>query len=110
MNTNTLLERQAELCQAMGNLSRLKIVYILQNGPQCVCNLSTTMGLSQATLSRHLAILRNQGVVSARRRGQENLYHLALPKIMVICNLLKEVISERIAHQSEIAQTFFEKS
>ena len=109
MDTNTLLERQAELCQAMGNTSRLKIVHILQNGPQCVGNLAKTMGLSQATLSRHLAVLRNQGVVTAQRQGQENVYHLAHPKIMVICNLLQEVISEQVAHQSEIAQAFLDK-
>lgn len=109
MNTDTLLESQAKLCQALGNTSRLQIVHILQNAPLCVGDLAKTVGLSQAALSRHLAILRNQRVVTAQRQGQENVYHLTHPKIIVICNLLQDLISEQVAHQSEIVQAFPDK-
>jgi DNA-binding transcriptional ArsR family regulator len=106
MDPDTLLEMEAELFHAMGNASRLKIVYMLQNGPQCVSDLAKDMGLSQPAVSRHLAALRRPGVVIAQRHAQEVLYQLANPKIVAVCNLMREVLSERIAHSSEIAQAF----
>jgi ArsR family transcriptional regulator len=109
MNADTFLERQAKLCQALGNASRLQILHTLQNSPLCVGDLAKTVGLRQAALSRHLAILRNQGIVIAQHQGQENVYHVTHLKYMVICNLLQDVISEQVAHQSEIVQALPDK-
>jgi DNA-binding transcriptional ArsR family regulator len=104
MNDDTLFEMEAEICHAMGNSSRLKIVHILQDGPQRVGDLARVMGFSQAALSRHLAVLRRAGVVTGQRRGQEVLYHLADPKIASVCGLMREVLSEQMVRRSEMTQ------
>jgi len=95
---------QAHLCQAMSNAARVEIVHVLQDGPQNVGNLAEAVGLGRANLSRHLAILRNIGLVTAQRQGQENFYQLANPKIVDICNLMRQVLSEQITHQAEVAK------
>jgi ArsR family transcriptional regulator len=105
MISKGVFEMQAQLCQAMGHAARLEIVHILQNGPQHVSGLVQAMGLSQATLSRHLAVLRHHGMVEVQRQGQENVYQLANPKIVTVCNLIREVLAEQITRQSEIAKT-----
>lgn len=105
-----VFEMQAQLCQAMGNAARLEIVHILQDGPQSVNSLAQAMGISQAALSRHLAVLRHHGLVRAQRQGQENIYQLANPKIVLICGMMRQLIAEQLSRQAEITQTLVEQT
>jgi len=66
MNTETL----AALFKTLSEPVRLRIVYLLlKSGELCVCDLVETLGLSQSVVSRHLAYLRNNGLVATRREG-----------------------------------------
>jgi len=66
MNTETL----ASLFKTLSEPVRLRIVYLLlEKGELCVCDLVETLELSQSVVSRHLAYLRNNGLVSTRREG-----------------------------------------
>jgi ArsR family transcriptional regulator len=100
---------QARLCQAMGHAKRLRIVHSLRDGPKRVADLAQASGLSQASVSRHLTILRNCGVVTAQRRGQEIIYHITSPKIVAVCDLMREVLVEQAAHQSDITKALLEQ-
>ena len=94
---------QARLCQAMGHPARLEIVHLLRDGPRHVGELSKIMDISQSTLSRHLAILTRNGVVQSDRQGQEVIYQLSNPKIVAVCDLMRQVLADQLTHQSEIA-------
>ena len=98
-------EMQAHLYQAMGHAARLEIIYILRDSSQHVNDLAKEIGLSQAALSRHLAVLRNIGLVTAQRLGRENIYQLANPKIVVICDLMRQILAEQFTRQAETANT-----
>ena len=66
MNTESL----AALFKTLSEPVRLRIIYLLlASGELCVCDLVDTLGLSQSVVSRHLAYLRNNGLVSTRREG-----------------------------------------
>lgn len=66
MDTQSL----AALFKTLSEPVRLRIVYLLlERGELCVCDLVETLGLSQSVVSRHLAYLRNNGLVSTRREG-----------------------------------------
>jgi len=66
MDTGSL----AALFKTLSEPVRLRIVYLLlKEGELCVCDLVETLELSQSVVSRHLAYLRNNGLVSARREG-----------------------------------------
>ncbi len=66
MNTESL----AALFKTLSEPVRLRIVYLLlETGELCVCDLVETLELSQSVVSRHLAYLRNNGLVSTRREG-----------------------------------------
>ena len=63
-------ESLAALFKTLSEPVRLRIVYLLlEKGELCVCDLVETMGLSQSVVSRHLAYLRNNNLVSTRREG-----------------------------------------
>ena len=66
MNTESL----AALFKTLSEPVRLRIVYLLlESGELCVCDLVDTLKLSQSVVSRHLAYLRNNKLVSTRRDG-----------------------------------------
>ena len=66
MNTELL----ASLFKTLSEPVRLRIVYLLLESDElCVCDLVDTLGLSQSVVSRHLAYLRNNNLVSTRREG-----------------------------------------
>jgi ArsR family transcriptional regulator len=66
MDTQSL----AALFKTLSEPVRLRIVYLLlEKGELCVCDLVNTLELSQSVVSRHLAYLRNNQLVSTRREG-----------------------------------------
>ena len=110
MISKEVFEMQSRLCQGMSHAARVELVHILGNGPQRVSGLASATGLSQSSLSRHLAILRNLGLVNVHREGQENVYQLTNPKIVAICDLMRQVLSEQIDHQVEVAKTSMKRT
>lgn len=71
--------------KAFGDPSRLKILTILANGELTVNEIVKKVGLSQPTVSRHLAILREAGAVVDRRDGQQVFYSLNKENIQTCC-------------------------
>jgi ArsR family transcriptional regulator len=66
----------SRLFKALGDETRLRIVALLSHGELCVCHLQAALGLSQPTVSRHLATLRAAGVVEHRRDRKWVYYRL----------------------------------
>ena len=66
----------SRLFKALADETRLRIVALLAHGELCVCHLEEGLGLSQPKVSRHLATLRDAGVVEDRRDGSWVYYRL----------------------------------
>ena len=67
----------ARLLKALGNEKRLMVLCLLAQGERSVGDLNAQVDLSQSALSQHLAVLRNDGLVRARRETQTIYYSLA---------------------------------
>ncbi len=67
---------QSEIFKALGHPARLVIVQALRAGEKCVCELQPLIGSSLPTISRHLSILKNAGIISSEKRGQNIFYRL----------------------------------
>ncbi|HLP24073.1 MAG TPA: metalloregulator ArsR/SmtB family transcription factor [Acidobacteriota bacterium] len=63
------------LCDA----TRLRLLNLLAQQPLCVCHLEAALKLPQARISRHLAYLRRNGLVTAAQQGPWRVYALATP-------------------------------
>ncbi len=75
------LSLEARLTKAMGHATRLKILHLIaENGPRCVCELVPVLRVDQSNVSQHLSVLRQAGVVVARRDGARVVYSLANPR------------------------------
>lgn len=67
----------ARLLKALGNEKRLQLLCLLVEGERSVGELNAHLDLSQSALSQHLAVLREDGLVEARREAQAVLYSLS---------------------------------
>jgi ArsR family transcriptional regulator, arsenate/arsenite/antimonite-responsive transcriptional repressor len=71
------LERHAALFHALSDVRRLRILDLLRQGEQCVCDLQSTLDCGQSLLSFHLKTLRDAGLVTFRKEGRWSHYALA---------------------------------
>lgn len=69
---------QAKIFKSLGHPSRLTMVTALREGEKCVCELQQMVGCDMSTISKHLAILKEAGVVSTEKKGTSVYYKLAL--------------------------------
>ena len=72
-------EDVARIFRALSEPSRLTLIHCLADGPHRVGELSAHLGLAQSTVSAHLALLKDAGLVSATPDGRATLYRLAHP-------------------------------
>ncbi len=76
------LERRSKVIKALAHPSRLAMVDALSRGERCVCELQELVGADMSTVSRHLALLRDAGVVSSDKRGLQVFYRLRVPCLL----------------------------
>ncbi len=89
-------ELHARVCKALADPSRLLIINELREGPRPVGDIAAALGISQPNASRHLALLRDRGFVTAERFGASVHYSLASPKILQAVDLLREFMADEL--------------
>jgi DNA-binding transcriptional ArsR family regulator len=87
-----------ELVQAVRDIicepTRTQIVRVLSQGPLSVGELASILGRSKSATSQHLRVLRDAGVVSARRRGRIVMYSLSnAPMVIATVQVLERAVS-----------------
>lgn len=73
----TPLTRFVAVAQALGDGTRLRALLALRGGELCVCDLIALLGLAPSTVSKHLALLWQAGLVERRKEGRWHYYRLA---------------------------------
>lgn len=74
---STIYETNAKIFKAFCDENRLRIIELLQNGEKCACTLLEELTIGQSTLSHHMKILVESGVVDARKDGKWMYYSLS---------------------------------
>jgi ArsR family transcriptional regulator len=65
--------------KALSEPVRLRLINLLLTGERCVCELMEVLDMPQSSVSRHLAVLKNAGIVCDRRQGVWKYYRLTRP-------------------------------
>ncbi len=73
---------RAKVMKALAHPTRLFIVDQLAEGPRCVCELTDMIGADVSTVSRHLSVLRESGIVDDDKRGNQVFYSLRVPCVL----------------------------
>jgi DNA-binding transcriptional ArsR family regulator len=94
----------AQFCKTLSNANRLLMIAELAKGEVSVNELAQRLQLRQANVSKHLGLMRERGLVVARRDGAIVYYALSDPRIIGAIKLLKEVQADQIEKQHSLAQ------
>lgn len=83
----------AKIFKAFCDEKRLQILCLLQNGEKCTCRLVEEMQMPQSTLSYHMKILCDSGIVIGREDGKWTHYRICAEQAEKAVSLLKELVS-----------------
>jgi ArsR family transcriptional regulator len=97
--TQALFEARAEIVKALAHPTRLFIVNELSKGERCVCELRDEIGADMSTVSKHLSVLKNAGVVEDDKRGLQVFYRLRCPCILNFFGCVENVLQENARRQ-----------
>jgi ArsR family transcriptional regulator, arsenate/arsenite/antimonite-responsive transcriptional repressor len=78
--------------QALGDNTRLRLLNLMGEQEVCVCYFVEILDSPQPKISRHLAYLRNAGIVSARREGKWMHYRIAMPAHIGASQILRQTL------------------
>ena len=101
MDSRTRLhyEHRARVMKALAHPTRLFIVDQLGHDERCVCELTEMVGVDVSTISRHLSVLKNAGIVADEKRGTQVFYSLRVPCVLrwyaCVDGVLKDVARQR---------------
>ncbi len=85
-----ILERAAKTLKALAHPDRLQIIEALRAKELSVGDLTEKLGLAQAIVSKHLALLKRAGVLESRTDANFRYYSLANPKVLEVLNCIKK--------------------
>ena len=106
--TQEITNLHAGICSALADAKRILILYALNEKPCNVSDLAEALKISQPTVSRHLNLLRERGLVLAHREGQSVVNTLADQRIIQALDLLRAVLASNLQSQAALAETVAE--
>ncbi len=94
----------AQICGGLADPKRIAILYALADRALSVTELTETVEMPQATVSRNLKILRERGMVIAQRQGANIYYSLGDKRIIRALDLLREVLADDLSKRRALAE------
>lgn len=93
---------EANLCSAFADPTRILILYSLNEHPRNVTEITNDLGSNQPTISRHLKILRDHGLVHTARQGVTITYSLADSRLIQALDLLRSVLHDTLTSKANL--------
>jgi len=94
----------AQMCQGLADPTRILILYSLAENPRYVNELVEMLEVRQPTISRHLKVLRDRGLVTATREGNAIRYALRDRRVIQALDLLRTVMADMLTERAELAE------
>ncbi|MEM3075916.1 MAG: metalloregulator ArsR/SmtB family transcription factor [Candidatus Bilamarchaeaceae archaeon] len=81
MGEISMVNFKSAVFKAVADPSRIRILDFLRSGAKCACEIVSTVGFAQPTVSRHLKLLVDCGILRRRREGNRIFYSVSSPRI-----------------------------
>lgn len=95
-------QARANIIKALAHPTRLFIADKLAEKAFCVCELTKMVGDDITTVSKHLSVLKNAGIVAVEKKGTQVFYHLKVPCIMGFLSCAEETIKSALKEQNQL--------
>ena len=92
--TDELICDLADLFKIFGDTTRMRILYVLQEGEMSVGTISAALGMTQSAISHQLKVLKNNNLITNRREGKTIYYFLADDHVRTIVAMGYEHLTE----------------
>ena len=99
MPKQELFNNLAEFFKIIGDITRTKILYALDQNEMCVCDIANVLGMSKSSISHQLAVLRKSGIVKCRKDGKEVYYTLEDEHIQKVFEVGIEHVEHNISNK-----------
>lgn len=99
LKKQTALNARAKVLKAMAHPSRLFMIEELEKGERCVCELTEMIGADISTVSKHLSLLKQAGIVIDEKRGNQVFYRLRVPCIISFFGCVEKVLESQSQDQ-----------
>jgi ArsR family transcriptional regulator len=90
--------------KALAHPTRLYIVNELSKGKLCVCEMTEMVGADGSTISKHLSLLKNAGIVDFEKRGTSMYYSLKMPCVLNFFTCIGDVLKKRAEEQKALVR------
>jgi ArsR family transcriptional regulator len=104
ISLQTRFAARAQIMKALAHPTRLFIVHELAGSERCVCELTEMVGADISTISKHLSLLKNAGIVRTDRRGTSIYYSLRMPCVLRFFTCVDEVIERNARAQMALVE------
>lgn len=95
-----LMDRLVARFTALADVNRLRLLMTLKSGPRRVADLVEATGLAQPSVSKHLAVLRQAGLVEVERSGNEAHYAVRDASLFQLCELVCGAVRAQVAAEA----------
>ena len=92
-------EARARVAKALSHPSRLMMLDALAEAEMCVSDLTELVGADQSTVSKHLAVLKNAGIVADRKEGVMTVYRLKIRCLQGFWGCIESVLKQNLKDQ-----------
>lgn len=94
-----LYEARAKIAKALAHPSRQMMLDALADREMCVCELTELVGADQSTVSKHLSLLKNAGIVADRKDGVMTYYRLKIDCLRGFWSCIESVLKQNLKEQ-----------
>ena len=98
-----IFQMQCEICKSLGHPLRLQIVDRLNKGEASASELIAALVISKGSLSKHMSLLLNGGIVDSRHEGRRIFYRLTDPEIHKACAIMRSILYRRLKQGGKLA-------
>ncbi|VGO17384.1 Biofilm growth-associated repressor [Pontiella desulfatans] len=97
-----LFTAKANVLKALAHPTRLWMAEQLEQGEMCVCEFVDKIDADFSTISKHLSVLKQAGIVADDKRGKQVYYTLKVPCVMNFMHCVEEVLANNAKTQAEL--------
>jgi len=87
-----IYQAKADVLKALAHPTRLWMAEQLEGGERCVCEFVDAVGVDFSTVSKHLSVMKQAGIVEDEKRGKKVFYRLKVPCVLNFMNCIESVI------------------
>jgi ArsR family transcriptional regulator len=97
-----IYQLHAQVCKALAHGIRIEIIDLLQDKEMGFGEIFEKTGISKSSLSQHLSVMVENGIINQRKEGLNSYYRVSTDKVSKACQLMREVLIEKLEKSTEI--------